>query len=123
MFSLPLFAETTGITGNLHVAFAAVAAALAVGLIGMKACDAVGRNPAHICRAFRSLLGCSVSEYGRAVRIERGAVLLRTTDHPVSHIAFDTGDPEAMMRAWMPLGGAEAFQQFQKFFLRQYRYA
>lgn len=30
--------------------------------------------------------------------------------------AFDTGDPEAMMRAWMPLGGAEALQQFQKFF-------
>jgi hypothetical protein len=30
--------------------------------------------------------------------------------------AFDTGDPEAMMRAWMPLGGAEAFQQFQRFF-------
>ncbi len=30
--------------------------------------------------------------------------------------AFDGGDPEAMMRAWMPLGGAEAFQQFQKFF-------
>lgn len=28
--------------------------------------------------------------------------------------AFDAGDPEAMMRAWMPLGGAEAFQQFQK---------
>ena len=34
--------------------------------------------------------------------------------------AFDAGDPEAMMRAWMPFfngaGGAEAFQQFQKFF-------
>lgn len=28
--------------------------------------------------------------------------------------AFDTGDPEAMMKAWMPLGGAEAFQRFQK---------
>lgn len=28
--------------------------------------------------------------------------------------AFDTGDPEAMMKAWMPLGGAEAFQKFQK---------
>ena len=28
--------------------------------------------------------------------------------------AFDTGDPEAMMRAWMPLGGAKAFEQFQK---------
>jgi hypothetical protein len=28
--------------------------------------------------------------------------------------AFDTGDPEAMMQAWMPLGGAKAFEQFQK---------
>jgi len=30
--------------------------------------------------------------------------------------AFDAGDPEAMMKAWMPLGGPEAFQKFQKFF-------
>ena len=35
--------------------------------------------------------------------------------------AFDTGDPEAMMQAWMPLwngsagGSAKAFEQFQKF--------
>jgi hypothetical protein len=35
--------------------------------------------------------------------------------------AFDTGDPEAMMQAWMPFyngsagGGAKAFEQFQKF--------
>jgi hypothetical protein len=34
--------------------------------------------------------------------------------------AFDTGDPDAMMRAWMPFmnggagGGAKAFEQFQK---------
>lgn len=28
--------------------------------------------------------------------------------------AFDANDPEAMMRAWMPMGGAEAFQKFQK---------
>lgn len=28
--------------------------------------------------------------------------------------AIDTSDPEAMMRAWMPLGG-QAFEQFQKF--------
>jgi hypothetical protein len=28
--------------------------------------------------------------------------------------AFDAGDPEGMMKAWMPLGGAEAFQKFQK---------
>ena len=32
-------------SGNLHIALAALGAALAVGLIGMKACDAVGRNP------------------------------------------------------------------------------
>lgn len=35
--------------------------------------------------------------------------------------AFDTGDPEAMMQAWMPFfnasggGGAKAFEQFQNF--------
>ena len=32
--------------------------------------------------------------------------------------AFDTGDPEAMMQAWMPFaasGGVKAFEQFQKF--------
>ena len=32
-------------SGNLHVGLAAVAAALSVGFIGMKASDAVGRNP------------------------------------------------------------------------------
>ena len=31
--------------GNLHVGLAAFGAAIAVGLIGMKASDAVGRNP------------------------------------------------------------------------------
>jgi F-type H+-transporting ATPase subunit c len=40
--SLPLLAETTG---NLHVGLAALGAAVGVGLIGMKASDAVGRNP------------------------------------------------------------------------------
>jgi len=28
--------------------------------------------------------------------------------------AFDAGDPEGMRKAWMPLGGAETFTQFQK---------
>ncbi|HEV8137375.1 MAG TPA: ATP synthase F0 subunit C [Pyrinomonadaceae bacterium] len=32
-------------TGNIHVALAAFGAAIAVGIIGMKASDAVGRNP------------------------------------------------------------------------------
>jgi F-type H+-transporting ATPase subunit c len=31
--------------GNLHIGLAALGAALAVGLIGMKASEAVGRNP------------------------------------------------------------------------------
>ncbi len=29
--------------------------------------------------------------------------------------ATEAGDTESLMRAWMPLGGAEAFTQFQKF--------
>jgi len=31
--------------GNLHVGMAAIGAAIAVGIIGMKASEAVGRNP------------------------------------------------------------------------------
>ncbi len=30
---------------HMHIGLAAIGAALAVGLIGMKACEAVGRNP------------------------------------------------------------------------------
>jgi F-type H+-transporting ATPase subunit c len=32
-------------SGNIHVGLAAFGAAIAVGIIGMKASDAVGRNP------------------------------------------------------------------------------
>jgi F-type H+-transporting ATPase subunit c len=39
---LPLLAE---LTGNLHVGLAAFGAALGVGMIGMAAASAVGRNP------------------------------------------------------------------------------
>jgi hypothetical protein len=28
--------------------------------------------------------------------------------------AFDAGDPEGMLKAWMPMGGGDAFQKFQK---------
>jgi len=38
----PLLAE---MTGNIHVGLACLGAALGVGLIGMKASEAVGRNP------------------------------------------------------------------------------
>jgi len=39
---LPILAE---LTGNLHVGLAALGAAIGVGFIGMKASEAVGRNP------------------------------------------------------------------------------
>ena len=38
----PMLAE---LTGNVHVGLAALGAALGVGFIGMKASEAVGRNP------------------------------------------------------------------------------
>jgi F-type H+-transporting ATPase subunit c len=37
--------EVSHMSGNLHVGLAALGAAISVGLIGMKASDAVGRNP------------------------------------------------------------------------------
>ena len=39
---MPLLAE---MSGNLHISLACLGAALAVGFIGMKASEAVGRNP------------------------------------------------------------------------------
>jgi F-type H+-transporting ATPase subunit c len=39
------FMLATGIGGSLHVGLAAFGAALAVGMIGMRASEAVGRNP------------------------------------------------------------------------------
>jgi F-type H+-transporting ATPase subunit c len=38
----PVLAE---ITGNLHIGLAALGSAIAVGIIGMRAAEAVGRNP------------------------------------------------------------------------------
>lgn len=39
---LPMFAE---LQGNLHVGLAAIGSAIGVGIIGMKAAEATGRNP------------------------------------------------------------------------------
>ena len=42
----PMLAQVaTGMGGNIHVGLAALGAAIGVGLIGMKASEAVGRNP------------------------------------------------------------------------------
>ena len=42
IMNIPLLAE---MTGNIHVGLAALGAAIGVGFIGMKASEAVGRNP------------------------------------------------------------------------------
>ena len=39
---MPMLAE---LGGSVHVGLAALGAAIGVGLIGMKSCEAVGRNP------------------------------------------------------------------------------
>jgi len=39
---MPMLAE---VSGNLHVGLACVGAAISIGLIGLKAAEAVGRNP------------------------------------------------------------------------------
>src|SRR5271170_4212542 len=39
---MPMLAQ---MTGNIHIGLAALGAAIGVGLIGMKASEAVGRNP------------------------------------------------------------------------------
>lgn len=42
MSTLPILAE---ITGNLHIAMAAIGAAIGIGILGSKAAEATGRNP------------------------------------------------------------------------------
>ena len=50
-------------SGNLHVALAAFAAAIAVGMIGMKASEAVGRNPSASTKILiQSILAIAFAE-------------------------------------------------------------
>jgi len=50
-------------TGNLTVGLAALGAALGVGLIGMKASEAVGRNPAASTKVLvQSILAIAFAE-------------------------------------------------------------
>ena len=60
MSLMPLMAE---LSGNLHVGLAALGAALGVGLIGMKASDAVGRNPGAATKILvQSILAIAFAE-------------------------------------------------------------
>lgn len=40
-----MFSILAEISGNIHVAFAALGVPLGIGLVGYKACESVGRNP------------------------------------------------------------------------------
>jgi F-type H+-transporting ATPase subunit c len=60
MSLLPMLAE---LNGNMHVGLAALGAALGVGLIGMKASDAVGRNPGAATKILvQSILAIAFAE-------------------------------------------------------------
>jgi F-type H+-transporting ATPase subunit c len=60
MTLMPLLAE---MTGNLHVGLAALGAALGVGFIGMKASEAVGRNPGAATKILvQSILAIAFAE-------------------------------------------------------------
>jgi F-type H+-transporting ATPase subunit c len=55
--------ETEHMNGNLHVALAALGATIAVGMIGMKASDAVGRNPSASTKILvQSILAIAFAE-------------------------------------------------------------
>ena len=60
MYLTPLLAE---MSGNVHVGLAALGAALGVGFIGMKASEAVGRNPGAATKILvQSILAIAFAE-------------------------------------------------------------
>ncbi len=60
MTLMPLLAE---MSGNMHVGLAALGAALGVGFIGMKASEAVGRNPGAATKILvQSILAIAFAE-------------------------------------------------------------
>jgi F-type H+-transporting ATPase subunit c len=60
MTLMPLLAE---LSGNVHVGLAALGAALGVGFIGMKASEAVGRNPGAATKILvQSILAIAFAE-------------------------------------------------------------
>jgi len=60
MTLMPLLAD---LSGNMHVGLAALGAALGVGFIGMKASEAVGRNPGAATKILvQSILAIAFAE-------------------------------------------------------------
>jgi AraC family transcriptional regulator len=51
----------------------------------------VGLHPVDLAQQFRRHFGCNMGEYVRRVRVERSAILLKTTHAPLSDIASSCG--------------------------------
>ncbi|MFH1417502.1 MAG: AraC family transcriptional regulator, partial [Planctomycetota bacterium] len=64
-------------------------------------------SPYHFHRIFRGMVGESVKEHVRRLRLERAAFHLKATDQPVTRIAFDAGYEahEAFTRAFRAMFG------------------
>ncbi len=65
-------------------------------------------SPYHFHRIFRGIAGEPVKEYVRRLRLERAAQRLKTSESPVTEIAFDSGyeSHEAFTRAFHARFGA-----------------
>jgi AraC family transcriptional regulator len=50
-----------------------------------------GRHPVHLARTFRTVHECTIGDYVRRLRVERAAVLLRSTRRPLLDIALECG--------------------------------
>lgn len=53
--------------------------------------EATATSPYHFLRSFRQMTGMTPYQYLLRTRLHRAAVHLRTTDQPISRIAFDAG--------------------------------
>lgn len=64
-------------------------------------------SPYHFHRIFRGMLGESVKEHIRRLRLERAAVRLKHSDSPITMIAFEAGyeSHEAFTRAFKAMRG------------------
>jgi AraC family transcriptional regulator len=55
------------------------------------AAAAAGVHPAHLTRAFRTHVGCTVGEYSRRLRLDRACAAIAKGRKPLAEIALDAG--------------------------------
>jgi AraC family transcriptional regulator len=100
---LAVVARAGGPCGPAPRWLADVEALLHGGCVSLSAVsEAVGVHAAHVARVFRRRHGVSVGAYARALRLERAAALLASSDEPLAAIAAGTGyaDQSHLTRAF-----------------------